>query len=73
MSHLIKIFESIQRIKVLSEKRENDPLNQDKYEREIWEQYQIITNEKIVYYQERTYSKPEIKNAFVTFRSMEGK
>lgn len=73
MSKLISIQAEIKDIQSLYQRRENDPLRQVEYEREIWKKYKEVTNIKNEYYKERTYSTPEMQNVFVTFRSMEGK
>jgi hypothetical protein len=51
----------------------NDPLNASKYERESWKLYEKVTDLKDNYYKDKITSQPDIKNAYVTFRSLEGK
>lgn len=51
----------------------NDPLSAPKYEKEIWKAYSRVTELKDTYYAEKMSQVPSVKNAYVTFRSMEGK
>jgi hypothetical protein len=73
MTHLIRIFETVKQIRTLCDKRENDPANVMRYERQIWSLYEVVSKHKDAYYKEKAVATPEIKNLYVTFRSMEGK
>ena len=73
MTHLVKIFEEVKNIGLLRKKMKNDPINAPHYEKQIWKLYTIVTDHKDAYYKDRFIQNPSIKNAFVTFRSMEGK
>ena len=50
----------------------NDPMNVKKYEKKIWELHVDITDYKDAYYLDKENIVPQIKNAYITFRSMEG-
>ena len=50
----------------------NDPMNVKKYEKKIWELHVNITDYKDAYYLDKEKIVPRIKNAYITFRSMEG-
>ena len=52
---------------------QNDPIRASKYERESWKLYEEVTNHKDMYYRDKVDCVPHIKNAYVTFRSIEGK
>ena len=51
----------------------NDPYNVKKYEKDLWKLHIRITELKDAYYAEKEDTVPEIKNAHITFRSMEGR
>jgi hypothetical protein len=51
----------------------NDPINSKKYEKELWQLHIKVTELKDAYYIDKLTSKPGIKNAYVTFRSVEGR
>ena len=42
-------------------------------EKEMWKQYNKVTEHKEAYYREKERASPQIVNAYITFRSMEGK
>ena len=73
MNHLVKIFDDVLEIAKLKKKMRNDPMNAPKYEREMWRLYTSVTEHKNRYYVDRMNTVPCIKNAYITFRSMEGK
>lgn len=73
MSHLVKIFLDVKKIKVLQAKMKNDPWNASHYERQSWKLYERITDHKDNYYKDKIHVTPTVVNAYVTFRSMEGK
>jgi len=51
----------------------NDPYNMKKYEKNLWKLHIHITELKDAYYSEKEDTIPKIKNAHITFRSMEGR
>ena len=73
MIHLVKIFDDVLTIARLRKKMKNDPMRSPIYEREMWRLYTRVTEHKNRYYIDRMNTVPIIKNAYVTFRSMEGK
>ena len=73
MRHLVAIYDLVKQIAVAKKRMQNDPLGSRKYEKEIWILYQRVTDHKDAYYFDKMNSEPLVKNAYVTFRSMEGK
>lgn len=73
MKHLVAIYDLVKRISTTKKKMQNDPLGSRAYEKEIWTLYQKVTDHKDAYYFDKLNSVPHVKNAYVTFRSMEGK
>mmetsp|Transcript_14014 Transcript_14014/g.23808 ORF Transcript_14014/g.23808 Transcript_14014/m.23808 type:complete len:888 (-) Transcript_14014:196-2859(-) len=73
MKYLVGIFEEVEKIAKLKRKMLNDPLQSHNYEKDIWSCYRQITQYKDTYYRDKENFKPKIRNAYVTFRSMEGK
>jgi len=72
MKPLVEIFETVKEIKILRGKMLNDPINASKYERQSWKLYDKVTDLKDLYYKDKISSLPNVKNAYVTFRSLEG-
>lgn len=73
MKHLVAIHDLVKQISITKKKMVNDPLGSRGYEKQIWTLYQKVTDHKDAYYFEKLHSVPQVKNAYVTFRSMEGK
>mmetsp|Transcript_1146 Transcript_1146/g.2100 ORF Transcript_1146/g.2100 Transcript_1146/m.2100 type:complete len:700 (+) Transcript_1146:1456-3555(+) len=73
IKYLVQIYECAQEISLLRQKIKNDPLNIAEYERREWKLYTRITSLKDTYYHEKVEITPRLRNAYVTFRSMEGK
>ena len=73
MKYLVEIYNCVKKIAMLKKKMKNDPLNARKHEKAIWSLYQKVTDNKDAYYLEKMNSVPRVRNAYVTFRSMEGK
>jgi len=73
MKYLVEIFNTVEKINSLKQKMQNDPLDSNIHEREMWILYTKVTKLKDAYYDDRAALTPGIKNAYVTFRSMEGK
>jgi len=51
----------------------NDPQNQSKYEKQIWQHYNAVTSHKDAYFKDKMGMQPTVANCYITFRSMEGK
>lgn len=73
MGHLVKIWEECEKIADLKKKIQVDPAGTRDYEAEIWRHYAQITYQNDLYYEEKQTLDPVVMNAYVTFRSMEGK
>lgn len=73
MRHLIRLLKHAKRIREIKKKMNNDPLHSKVHEKEMWQEYNKVTEHKEAYYREKEHGKPEIVNAYITFRSMEGK
>lgn len=73
MRHLVAIYDAVLQIYKLKKRMKNDPSNKTAYEAESWKLYTRVTKHKDEYYKERVETTPSIRNAFITFRSMEGK
>jgi hypothetical protein len=72
MSHLVKIFDECEKIADLKKKIQVDPSRTREYEAQVWKHSTNVTNANDAYYKEKLASEPELKKAYVTFRSMEG-
>ena len=73
MIHLVDIFKECEKIADLRKKILVDPENTRVYEAEQWKHYTCVTKMNDLYYAEKAKVTPEIRNAYVTFRSMESK
>lgn len=73
MSYLVDIFKQCEKIADLRKKILVDPPNTRRYEVQQWVLYTEVTKLNDLYYAEKNRIKPEIRNAYVTFRSMESK
>jgi hypothetical protein len=73
MRQLVKIFKECEYVANLKKKIQVDPKNVHRYETEMWRHYTNITNFNTQYLKEKGSIVPEIKNVYVTFRSMEGR
>jgi len=77
MSHLVDMYSECEKIADLKKKIQVDPKRTRDYEAVQWKHYTRITELNDDYYNEKNQIETEdshgIKNAFVTFRSMEGK
>mmetsp|Transcript_42256 Transcript_42256/g.64782 ORF Transcript_42256/g.64782 Transcript_42256/m.64782 type:complete len:186 (-) Transcript_42256:1859-2416(-) len=73
MKYLVRIYEDAKLIAELKKKIRNDPLHSAEYEREIWKLYTSITNHKDTYYRAKLRVEPDLKNMYITFRSMEAR
>lgn len=73
MRHLVKIFSECEKIANLKKKIIVDPRNTKRYEVQMWKHYANVTEYNEQYVEEKGSTVPEIKNAYLTFRSMEGK
>lgn len=51
----------------------NDPKNSHVYEHRIWKMHNDVTYHKNEYYRQKNSASTDIINAYVSFRSMEGK
>ena len=50
MQYLVEIYRCVKRIAILKKKMKNDPLNARSHEKEIWNLYQRVTENKDAYY-----------------------
>ena len=50
MKYLVEIYRCVKRIAILKKKMKNDPLNARSHEKEIWNLYQRVTENKDAYY-----------------------
>ena len=73
MKHLVAIFSQAKKIHEIKKKMKNDPLNAKDHEKQMWKRYNKVTYHKDAYYKEKASVEPAIMNAYITFRSMEGK
>ena len=73
MKYLVEIFDHVEKIYMLKDMMANDPTQSNYYEKEMWVRYTKVTRLKDEYYEEKAKLTPHIKNAYVTFRSQEGK
>ena len=73
MRHIVALYEEVQKIHMLKKQIEIDPQNKVDYDNQIWKLYTKVTAHKDAYYAERDTSVPNLRNAYITFRSMEGK
>ena len=73
MIYLVEIFKQCEKIADLRKKILVDPPNTRVYEAQQWIHYTEVTRLNDLYYAEKNVIKPEIINAYVTFRSMESK
>ena len=72
MSHLVKIFDECEKIADLKKKIQVDPARTREYEAKVWYHSTHVTNANDAYYKEKLSMEPQIKKAYITFRSMEG-
>lgn len=72
MSHLVKIFDECEKIADLKKKIQVDPPRTREYEADVWKHSTNVTNANDAYYKEKLAAEPQLKKAYVTFRSMEG-
>ena len=73
MKHLVGILKTVRLIREIKKKMANDPLHSKIHEKEMWKLFNKVTEYKQAYYDERESVKLNIVNAYITFRSMEGK
>ena len=77
MSHIVEMFKECEKIADLRKKIQVDPQHTREYEAIQWMHYTRITELNDDYYEEKARIQRSnghsIKNAFITFRSMEGK
>ena len=73
MSHLVGILDDIKEIRALKSRMENDPKNRTVYEEKMWTYYSHVTKKKEAYLAAKKSSDSTISDAYVTFKSLDGK
>lgn len=73
MSHLVGILDDIKEIRALKSRMENDPKNRTVYEEKMWTHYSHVTKKKEAYLEAKKSSNSAIADAYVTFKSLDGK
>lgn len=73
MAYLVHIWDECEKIADLKKKIQVDPAATRTYEAEIWRHYSNISYHNDLYYEDKEELDPSVMNAYVTFRSMEGK